>query len=539
MSGFPTELKTVIRANHPVIWVVTHEEERLDDILIGPNGIARDRVVLSWSQSKGMQIVHDIKGSGVEQLLTDEMKIAAQPVSGALQIFGQFAAYTQSSHATADGTPIAPKIKNKIICVFRDLHRFLGDTDPTYRLVRDLAAELKTTYGQMIVTSPMTGFPAELEKEITVLPMPLPDRDELDAALTQLGFTIPGNGEGRDAVLRAGQGLTLQEFILACNLSLARSGAVGPKVIIQYKEQAVRKSGVLELVQNPESMDDVGGLANLKQWADELKEAYTQKARQFGVKPARAVLLTGPPGSGKSLSAKALSSCLGIPMLTLKAEGIFAKHVGDSEQHMASAFRTADAASPCILFTDEVEKFLAGASGGDTSGVSRKVFGQLLTWMNDHKTPVLFVATSNNPTELPPEFASRFEKAFFVDLPSFKERAEIFTIHLRHIPRDPAQYDVQAMAGASEEFSGREIEQVLSAALRTAYKQGREMTTQDVLNVLERTKPQAVKRESEIRAMQDWSAKNADPASDVPAPKVGSRAVARLTPVEPTDPAVA
>lgn len=522
MSNFPIELKTLIRANHPVIWVVTHEEDRFDSVLINPKtGIVRDRIVLEWSQSKGLRMIQDVN-TNTEVKITEAITENSQQAIPALQFIEQIARKTISKDGKAAGA--------KVIVVLRDLHRFLKADDPAYRYVRDLASMLKTTYAQIIITSPVSQFPAELEKDVTVIDMPLPDRDDLHACLDELGYAGDGNGT-TDALVQAGLGLTRQEYILACTESLARHGSYEPKTIVRYKEQTIRKSGVLELYQTIEGLDDVGGLSLLKDWISVRALGFTQKAKNFGVHPPKGLFLTGPPGTGKTLTAKALASFLGIPLLVVRADAIFSKYVGESEQNLRSTLRIADAVAPCILFIDEVEKFLAGAGtgGGGDSGVSRRVFGSLLTWMSDHKTPVLVVATSNDPTAVPPEFASRFDATFFVDLPTSVEREQIFGIHLRHVKRDPAQFDLPALADRSEKYSGREIEQILNEALFRALSANRELNTQDILSAISETKPLAVKRPDEIRGMQLWATQNARDAS----PKVAETVVrSSIRPVE-------
>jgi len=233
------------------------------------------------------------------------------------------------------------------------------------------------------------------------------------------------------------------------------------KDLLSEKKQIIRKTGILEYIDSKVNLEDVGGLATLKKWLHLRSQCFGQIAQEFGVGTPKGLLLTGVPGCGKSLTAKCVSSSWNMPLLRLDMGKIFQGVVGSSESNIRSALRTAEAISPCILWIDEIEKGLSGSSGGASDGgTATRVFGTLLTWMQEETAPVFVFATANNINSLPPELLrkGRFDEIFFVDFPSTLERKKILEIHLKKLKRDPEKFDLNRLAALGGESNfGKDI----------------------------------------------------------------------------------
>jgi hypothetical protein len=333
------------------------------------------------------------------------------------------------------------------ILVMHNLHRFFNNPE----VIQSTFSQLVTGKQQrtfVVVLSPVLQIPVELEKLFIVIEHSLPDRQQLESMAHELTSENPDdmpNGEDLGRVLDAAAGLTRYEAEGAFALSLARHNAIQPQSIWELKAQTLRKNNLLTLHRGQESFQTLGGLANLKEFCRRALRPGTE------VKP-RGVLLLGVPGTGKSAFAKALGSETSRPTLLLDIGSMMGSLMGQSEGNLRQALRIADAMSPCILFVDEVEKALSGVGSQGDSGVSTRLFGNLLTWLSDHESDVFFVGTSNNISQLPPEFtrAERFDGVFFLDLPSIGERDTIWTLYRSHfgIPQNQQRPDDSSWTGA-------------------------------------------------------------------------------------------
>jgi SpoVK/Ycf46/Vps4 family AAA+-type ATPase len=287
-------------------------------------------------------------------------------------------------------------------------------------------------------------------------------------------------------------------------------------LILEEKKRVIRKSGILEYHDAQQNLSDVGGLEHLKEWIRKRSVAFSEQARSFGLPPPKGVLLLGVQGCGKSLSAKAISQVWNLPLLRLDMGRIFSSLVGSSEENMRRAISTAESVAPAILWIDEIEKAFAGTRGGDSdAGTSSRVFGTFLTWLQEKSAPVFVIATANNIATLPPELLrkGRLDEIFFVDLPTPEERKEIFRIHLRQRRRAPEAVDLDALAAASEGFSGSEIEQAVVAALYDAFDHGRDLTTDDLLKATTASIPLSKTMKEEIDRLRRWAGDRARNAS--------------------------
>jgi hypothetical protein len=333
------------------------------------------------------------------------------------------------------------------LLVLQNFHRFLQSAEVVQTLSRQILAGRQNRCF-LIVLSPVVSIPVELEKLFLVIEYDLPSREQLEEIARGIG-TESGDlpsGPELQTLLDAASGLTRYEAEGAFSLSLVRQGRITPETVWELKSQTLHKSGLLTLYRGQESFESLGGIAALK--------AFCRRSllQSRSLTRPRGVLLLGVPGTGKSAFAKALGTETGRPTLCLDVGSLMGSLVGQSEQNIRQALRIADAMAPCVLFIDEVEKALSGVGGSGDSGVSSRLFGSLLTWMNDHTSDVYLVATCNDISRLPSEFsrAERFDGIFFLNLPGQAERDAIWRLYLTQFGLDPQQArpDDQQWTGA-------------------------------------------------------------------------------------------
>jgi hypothetical protein len=379
-------------------------------------------------------------------------KLAVWDVASGIRVPGsegpsQAAAGAGDPLAALRALPALADEQGTAILILHNFHRFLNSPEVVQTAFKQLVAgKQQRTF--IVVLAPSVTLPAELEKLFVVLEHSLPDREQLQRIAQELVSDRPEdmpNGEQLQRVLDASAGLTRYEAEGAFSLSLTRHNAIRPEAIWELKSQTLRKNNLLALHRGQENFSSLGGLTNLKD--------FCRRALTAG-KPikARGSLLLGVSGTGKSAFAKALGNETGRPTLTLDIGSLMGSLVGQSESNFRQALRIADAMSPCILFVDELEKALSGVGSQGDSGVSTRLFGNLLTWLSDHESDVFFIGTSNDISKLPPEFtrAERFDGVFFLDLPHAKERDSIWGQYRSHfgIPENQAKPKDDSWTGA-------------------------------------------------------------------------------------------
>jgi len=414
-TGLVSRLTELVAACFTGLWIETHEP---DEAIREITTLARTEHwrLAAWDCDAGLTLPVADTPAPVPQDTTDPLAV----IRATSQL-------SQGSTTT--------------LLVLRNFHRFLASTEIIQAIERQVS-QGKHTRTFLVVLAPVTQIPAELEKLFTVIEHELPDHSQLDGiargVATQEGELPEGDELGR--VIDAAKGLTRSEAENAFSLSLVRHGALEPATLWEIKGQQLKKSGLVSLHRGSERFDQLGGLDNLKAFC--LRAMRRQSEPQAGKRP-RGVLLLSPPGCGKSQFAKALGNETGRPTVILDIGNLLGSLVGQSESNVRQALKLADAMAPCVLFCDEIEKGLAGASssGQTDSGVTARVFGSLLTWLNDHESDVFFVATANDASKLPPEFAraERFDGVFFVDLPSREQKDGIWSIYIRHYGLDAKQ----------------------------------------------------------------------------------------------------
>lgn len=278
--------------------------------------------------------------------------------------------------------------------------------------------------------------------------------------------------------------------------------------IVEAKRNLLGTTGCLESIAVDVSPDEIGGLGNLKHWLNTRRGGFSSRARDFGLDPPRGILLLGVQGCGKSLCAKVVASAWRMPLMRMDPGVLYQKFIGESEARLREALQQAETMSPVVLWIDEIEKAFASANSDSADGgLSQRMFGTLLSWMQDHRSPIFLIATANNLTQLPPELMrkGRFDEIFFVDLPGPKERETIFSIHLKKRNRDTDAFDLGRLTEASQGLSGAEIEQAVIAGLYAAFADKLECTTEHVLTAIQETQPLSVVMREHVEHLRSWA----------------------------------
>jgi len=493
-------MRPLLDSGCPLFQLVSYEWERVDGALITA-AMRMDRRFYKWTGARRLQIWnHDENRFDV----VDEM----MPVD-VLEWFRD--------------------LEEQAILIIEDAHMLLEETNTERGFViwwlREIARMTKSDEKTLVLGTVVPRIPMELDKEMPVIELDLPDRHTLgiiyDDVVEEAGL-LPHQCEKNEALLDAALGLTVMETRLAFGKAVASRGRLtGEEIdyVIQEKERIIRQSGVLEYFHPRTDWDDVGGLDCLKDWLKNRGRAFTSQAKAFGLEPPRGALLLGVPGCGKSLTAKAVAGLWRFPLLRFDLGRVFGGIVGESEANMRKALQVAQAIAPCILWIDEIEKGMAGSQGSGSldSGVTARVMGTFLTWMQEKEEPVFVLATSNNIHQLPPEMLrkGRFDEIFFVDLPGVQTREEILSIHLIKKGRseEAESFNLKSLAKESVGFSGAELEEAVKDSLFRAFDAGREVEEQDIMKALRETYPLSKTMRENIEGMRKWAKYRARMAS--------------------------
>jgi ATP-dependent 26S proteasome regulatory subunit len=497
------KLSHLLRARFPYIYISTYEEDRatkfIKTIATSEKQIKFPREIFVWTQAAGLK--NDQKS--INDTINPEKLI-----------------------------DFIEKYDKDSIFILYDFHVFFGSRHrpsdaSVVRGLRDLIPALKTSSVRknIIFISPEQVIPESLQKDIVIYDFPLPSLEDIKNRLNKM---ISANNriniselteDDKERLCKAALGLTMQEAENAFALAMVNDGKLNANdlpIILEEKMQVIRKTGMLEYIQSDLGINDIGGLDNLKKWLLKRNNSWSERAKKYCIPAPKGVLVTGIPGCGKSLTAKAMSSIWQLPLLRLDLGKIFSGLVGSSEENMRKAIATVEAVAPAILWVDEIEKGLNGVSSSNDSGVSSRIFGTLLTWMQEKTAPVFVIATANDIKRLPPELLrkGRFDEIFFVDLPTLNERKEIFKVHLsKHLKDKEVCANIKPsdkkiindLAMLTEGFIGSEIEQVVIAALCDAFFENRALEYNDFVKAIENTVPLSKTQKEEILAIRQWA----------------------------------
>ncbi|MBQ9516858.1 MAG: AAA family ATPase [Eubacterium sp.] len=503
-TKFMQDFSNLVNAGFPYIYIPSYEEERITNTVtavMGNNELVKvPRKLYSWTQTDG------------------------------LVCEGNF---LRDTEAPLKAIEAIAKNNEPAVYLMKDFHVYFGGdrtSRPDYaviRRLRDIIPTLKANRKTVVFISSKLVIPCDMEKEISILDFSLPTVDDIQALLLDLisGLNPENVNLTQDDIVllsRSALGLTLQEaenaFCRAIvNLRGLDKSAIS--IIHEEKNQVVKKTGVLEFVKSDLDINDIGGLENLKTWLLRRNNSWSEKAKAYGLPAPKGVLITGVPGCGKSLTAKAMSAIWGLPLLKLDMGKIFGGIVGSSEENMRKAIATAEAVSPSILWVDEIEKGFSGLKSGGDSGTSARVFGTFLTWMQEKTEPVFVIATANDISSLPPELLrkGRFDEIFFVDLPTTNERKKIFSLHInKRIKNSVIQHEIAVsdevcteLANLTAGYVGAEIEQIVIAAMYEAFYADRGLRKEDIVKSIRETVPLSATQREQIIQLRAWAQERA------------------------------
>jgi ATP-dependent 26S proteasome regulatory subunit len=489
------EFCALCRARQPLFWVPSMEERRLERAIIdaatGPAGHRYEPVF--WDCAAGLT---DCKGDTID--------------------------------ANTDPVAILDRIRTdptRRLYVLRDYDRELNNL--TIRMLRNLARDLTRTplneARAVVITSTDGRPPSQIDAHAVTLDFPLPEREEVSAILDTVCASRPDLSEqlvngAREKTVDAALGMFEQRISTAYAKSIVMNkGKLSHLDVNESKKREVNADTGLRVIDpDPRGFGAVGGLDRLKEWLTQRAEAFTKDAREYGLPAPRGILAVGWPGTGKSLIAKCTAAAWQIPLLAGDANDCKGSLVGESEKNFARLLDTAEAQAPCVLLLDEGEKMFAGATGGgNDSGVSAGILGKFLTWQQERTAPVFVVITTNDIQALPPELyrVGRIDKVFFVDLPTRRDRAEVIRVTLERFNR-PEDIDLDAIAAATDGFSGAELAALVPDAMFAAFADGRRpVTTADILEAAQQVVPLSKTAAERLAALRDWAKGRAIPAA--------------------------
>ena len=464
-----TNLIKYLRARRPIIWINSGDYKEIDTIVKEATREYKDKAIYEYRALGAVDFENKVKEENISDL------------------------YNFLDTLYSEG------IKRNVFLLIKNAEEEMKDAK-NIAYIKKIA---ETRYSNsdynftIIVISETETVPKELEKFTSILDIPNMSKDEIEKYILKFSKDNNIKVDEKDIgeVAISLKGLTKLEIDHVLNMIIESKNNIsisGRDIIIKEKGQIIKKSSILEIIDFKEKIEDIGGLEGLKEWLKSKAQVFRRldEAKKFGVDTPKGVLLVGMPGCGKSLAAKASARLFNVPLLRLDIGRLLGKYVGESEHNMRVALKTAESISPCILWIDEIEKAFAGINqDGGASDITKRLFGQFLTWLQEKENTVFVVATANDITAFPPEFLrkGRFDEVFFIDFPNEEERERIFEIHLEKRGKLTDDIDINKLAKQTEGYCGADIEEVVKNAvenifiLETENEEEKEITTQDLL----------------------------------------------------------
>jgi len=487
------ELESLLAARMPIVAVESHEEAKVTQML-ERFCMLNERSLWSWSVTAGLRKMNGLESAFNTTQIADALR------------------HIEKSPANA-------------IYLFLDAHRFIDDP-VVLRQIKDIAAKSESTHRMLVFLSAKLEIPGEIERLTARFRPSLPDAKRIAEILSEearryreaTGEQVKANRDALNVVTQHLGGLTEEDARRLARMAMRDDGEISAADIarvLKAKHELVAASDILVLETGVPDIGQLGGLANLKRWLQVRKDVFMNPAADSPLPPPKGVLLLGVQGAGKSLAAKCVAGAWQLPLFRMDFGALYQKYHGETERNIREALAVANAMAPCVLWMDEIEKGVAGDSGGDSDGgVSRRVLGTLLTWMNERASRVFMVATANDIAQLPPELLrkGRFDEIFFVDLPGAPAREDILRIHLRRNKQDPDAFDVPHLAAACEGFSGAEIEQAIVAGLYEVHAQKKSLSNEAIEQELKTTRPLSVVMAEKVAALRAWARSRTVPA---------------------------
>jgi len=529
-------LKVLINSSTPIVVMETVEEMRIID-LVRSACIELALPVFEWSIADGLTRC----GSNAPVAPIENPR-PVQKLSSQISTLAEQAQVIGNTREPAQVLAHLATMTLDSVFILKDFHRHIEDPVVIRRL-RDVAQRFCTNRRTLIITGPAVPLPAELASLVEFVELPLPDTKRLRQIVEETYKRLSKDhalknkldAASLDAVADNLRGLTEEEAERAVSQAIIAHYGLTPEMItdvLEAKKNMLRRAGVLEFIDNSESMANIGGLENLKRWLQQRRGSWEESARDYGLQPPRGVIIMGVQGCGKSLCAQAIAGEWKLPLVKFDTAAVFDKYVGETEKRVKKLFRVAEELAPAILWIDELEKVFAGSAPSSSSsdaGVSSRLLGSFLSWLQDRTAPFFIAATSNNVNALPPELIrkGRFDELFFVDLPNIAERRAIFSIHLKRHKQNPSVFDLDQLALAAKGYSGAEIDAAVQTGMYAAFSTKKALTTEDLLQALQSTVPLSATRAEEIQAIRQWAKQRAVPASlseTLPEPPRGAKA---------------
>lgn len=503
MINFKNALADYVLSGHALIAVKTHEKDRA---LLAINECAQEigRGVLNWCNVIGWK--------SSDGTILD-------PAIGS----------NNDGDYADNAIKRIPSIEENNIFVLKDFGRYLladyGASSIVCGWLQEIKDILSNTGKTIIFLGPEFVTPTVLQKDITIMEFDLPDKENIlkqvmfvcESVTKQDGSKFEPSKEHLESVINSCRGMTQQQVIDRVALALRKHKDLNTEAaatILHEKAAVIRESGLLDYIDPPSGgLENVGGYDNIKSHVMLDKPCFSEEARNFGIDYPKGILLTGVPGTGKTLLSIAIASEFNIPLISMDIGNLLNKYVGESEANLREAIKIIEQVAPCVVQLDEVEK--AFGNGDLDGGASTRLFGTILKWLNDKTSPVYVIATSNNISVLPPEFSrkGRFDEIFGLDLPSDMERHKIIEIHLLKKKRDPSNFRVDEIVKITDTFTGADIEQTIKMSLKLAFSRKQQLETQHILEAATSIVPMMKSEPERIKLIQEWCRTRAKPAS--------------------------
>ncbi len=479
MDSWSINFELLIKSRTPLIWIRTIEEERLYKIINRSCKKLNIKRLVSWD------CVNGIKG-----VLNENGKFSNNPL-GVLNWLKE-----QTSELPT-------------ILLVRDFHKFYDDPSIS-RTIKELSSSLRETNNNLILSSHILPSSEELDDLITIINLPLPDLSELTALIKKIAVNTDSDLREQDLneLAIASSGLSETKVKQVTAKALTQRGKISKydiKDILEEKKQVIARSEILEFFESKSSQNDIGGLKVLKIWLKQRYRAFSKEAKEYGLPIPKGVLLVGPQGTGKSLTAKSISQSWSMPLLRLDVGRLFSSLVGSSEARTRETISRAEAMSPCILWIDEIDKGFGGDARSD-GGTSQRVLASLLTWMAEKESAVFVIATANAIDKLPAELLrkGRFDEIFFLDLPNSEERLSILDLHLKK-RRPSYNFPLSTIIDRTDGYSGAELEQAVIEGMHFSFSENRELMEKDLIKAVSELVPLSRTAKEQIDFLKEWS----------------------------------
>lgn len=488
-------LQMLIKCKHPCIAIITLEELYAKSVVID-TAIQLTSNLLLWTVNDGLK----------NGLISGE-----QPIEG-----------TQNPAAALYYLSAR---EDRFITLALDLVEHLNEKH-ILRATRDLINKFTITGSTLVLIDHSDRLPQAIQNYTSYFTLSLPDEEELEQIVrtTLRSFhqdnplEINVTRSGLRNIVRNLRGLTrrqAQQIIFDTISEDYRFDNSDINRVLAQKRQMLQTGGMLEYVETPAELSEIGGMRRLKGWLAKRQNATSEKALEFGLTPPRGVLILGVQGAGKSLCAKAIATAWQRPLLRLDTSSLYDRYIGESERRLRMSLKQAEMMAPIVMWIDEIEKaFASAASRSSDGGLSQRMFGTLLTWMQEHQEPVFLVATANDIEALPPELLrkGRFDEIFFVDLPTEEVRRDIFKIHLKKRKQNPDDFNLDLLARTADGFSGSEIEEAIISSLHEAFSRKVPLTNDLIQESVQNSPPLSVTMREAVENLRSWSKGRCVPA---------------------------